>query len=109
MSLKTLLNLLFTNKRKAEHIRNSAEELLYKLREGPLSVSEAKEIVKKRKTYFKIVRKLKAVGLISVSKDVDGNYNLYLSLDAYKYFVKKNLIDGVEEVLKKKTIQQNSE
>jgi hypothetical protein len=102
MALKTLLDLLFPNQ-KSLLLKKKAEEFLYLLRDKKfVSVKEAKEFIKQTKTYYKIVKKLRSIGLISLTKTTDGQFNFSLSLEAYRFFVKKQLIEEVEEVLKPK-------
>ena len=101
MALKTLLELVFGKTRRSKHIRSKAEQLLYALRDKKyLSVREAKELVGGKKTYFKIMRKLRSIGLIALTKDIEGEFSYSLTLDAYKFFVKKHLIEEIEQVLK---------
>jgi len=101
MSVKYMLEFLFGKTRRSEHLRRKAEEFIRTLKEkGFVSVKEAKQIIGGTKTYFKITKKLRKVGLISLSKDVEGNFNYSLTLDAYKFFIKRHLIEEVEEVLK---------
>ena len=101
MSVKLLLELVFGDTFKSKHLREKAEEFLYLLRDKKfVSIEETKKFFEHKKTYYKVTKKLKEIGLISVIKDVDGKFNWTLSLEAYKFFVKRNLIDGVEKVLK---------
>jgi len=101
MSVSLLLELLFGDSFKSKHMREKAMQFLYLLKEKKfVSVEEAKKFFEHRKTYYKVMRKFKEIGLVSLTKDVEGNFTWSLSLDAYKFFVKKNLIDDVEKVLK---------
>ena len=102
MALKTLLELVFGKTRKSSHLRKKAEEFIYLLRDrGFVSVNEAKEFIGAKKTYYKIMKKLRSIGLISLTKDVEGKFSFSLTLDAYKFFVKRHLIEEVEVVLKR--------
>jgi len=102
MALKTLLELIFGKAKKSEHLRKKAEDFIYLIRDkGYVSVEEAKQFIGAIKSYYKITSKLRSIGLISLTKDIEGKFSFSLSLDAYKFFVKKHLIEEVEEVLKK--------
>lgn len=99
--MKTMINILFGETQKSKHLREKAIELLMALRnKGMLSVKEAMKICEHRKTYYKVTRKLKDIGLISLTKTIDGDFYWNLTIDAYKYWVRKNLIEGVENRLK---------
>jgi len=101
MSLKTLMELLFPGKWKAKHLREKAIELLLCLKEKQtISISEAKALVGMKKSYYKIIRKLRSVGLIALSRNLEGKFNYTLTLNAYKFFIKKHLLEEVESVLK---------
>lgn len=102
MSLTTLLELVFGKTKKSKHLREKAESFLYLLRDkGQVSVKEAREFIGGTKTYLKIMYKLRKIGLINLTKNVDGDFSFSLSLDAYKFFVKKDLLENVENTLKK--------
>jgi len=102
MTLKTLLDIVFGKTRKNAHLRKKAEEFLFLLKNngGFVLVKDGRKFFGSKKAYYKVMRKLRSIGLISLSKDVDGNFMLTLTLDAYKFFVKRHLIEEVEQVLK---------
>lgn len=109
MSLKTLLGFLFGQTEKSRHLREKAEEFLFLLRDrGMITVKEAKQLINAKKTYFKITKRLRSVGLISLTKNLEGDFSYSLTLDAYKFFVKKQLIGEVESVLKKPRVDEDT-
>jgi len=97
----SLLRILFPNTTKSKHLRENAAHLLYFLAQNQkLSVQEAKAICKHKKTYYKILRKLRSIGLITLTKESDGKFYLKLTLNTYKFFIRKHLIEEVEKWLK---------
>ena len=104
MSLKTMIELVFGKTSKNSHIRKKAEEFIYLLRDkNYITVKDAKGFIGAKKTYYKITRKLRFIGLLNLTKDIDGNFIFSLSLDAYKFFIKRQLIEEVEKTLKANT------
>lgn len=101
--MKDFMNVFFPKGRKNREIREKAEELLYKLRDVKfMKLKDIKQFIGKRKTYYKIMRKLKAIKIIDVVKTQDGDFCAVLSLSGYQAFIKKNLLEDVKEVLEKK-------
>jgi DNA-binding MarR family transcriptional regulator len=102
MSLE-LFNLLWDKKKEA-HIRPLAKKFLIALRDKKsLTGEEAKQIVGRPRTYYKIVAKLKAIGLLKVHKDPKTRkLVLTYSFDSYEFFVKRYLLENVKEFFKTK-------
>jgi predicted transcriptional regulator len=100
MSLE-LLNLLWDKKKEA-HIRPLAEKFLIALRDKKsLTVEEAKKIVGRPRAYYKIVHKLKAIGLLKVHKDLKTRKLVFTySLDNYEFYVKRHFLEKVKEFFK---------
>jgi len=92
---------LFPPSNKNLELRKTVKMFLLRIFQNQkLSVQEAKAICKHKKTYYKILRKLRSIGLITLTKEADGKFYLKLTLDTYKFFVRKHLIEEVEKWLK---------
>jgi hypothetical protein len=104
MGLQYLLDLIW-DKKKELHIRDGAERLLKALREKQtLTVDEARGIVGGGRAYYKIVNKLKSIGLLKIYRDPETKkLILTTSIDSYKFFVKRYLTEEVEEFFKVKS------
>ena len=101
MGLNYLLDLLWSN-RKELIIRESAEKFLKNLREKQtMTIDEAKQVIGHIRTYYKVVNKLKDIGLIRTYRDPETKKLLItISVESYKFFVKKYLLEEVEEFFK---------
>ena len=101
MGLQYLFDLIW-DKRKEWHIRDGAERLLKTLREKQaLTIDEAKQIIQHKRAYYKIVDKLKSIGLLKIYRDPQTKkLILTTSIDSYKFFVKRYLTEEVEEFFK---------
>jgi hypothetical protein len=100
MSLE-LFDLLWDKKKEA-HIRPLAEKFLIALRDKKsLTAEEAKKIVGRPRAYYKIVDKLKAIGLLKIHKDPKTRKLVFTySLDSYEFYVKRYFLEKVKEFFK---------
>lgn len=95
--MNLLLQLLFPNP-KSKHLRKLARDFLNVLKkEKYVSVKQAKELIPAKKSYYKVVGKLKEFGLIEMHKDLNGNFCYSLSIPTFKFFIKRNLIEAMEK------------
>jgi hypothetical protein len=100
MSLQIFLNLLF-DKKKESHMRDLTEKFLSTLREKQkITSDDAKQIIEGKRTYYKIMKKLRKIELIKVSRDAQTKKLIIsYSLDSYKRFINKYLIEEVENFM----------
>jgi len=101
MAIHYLLDLLWSN-RKELIIRESAEKFLKVLREKQtLTIEEAKQVIGHIRTYYKVINTLKKIGLVRTYRSpVSKKLVLTVSVESYKFFVKRYLMEEVEEFFK---------
>jgi len=98
MAIHYLLDLLWSN-RKELIIRESAEKFLKVLREKQtMTIEEAKQVIGHVRTYYKLINTLKKIGLVRTYRDpASKKLVLAVSVESYKFFVKRYLMEEVEE------------
>jgi hypothetical protein len=82
-------------------MRDLTEKFLSTLREKQkITSDDAKQIIEGKRTYYKIMKKLRKIELIKVSRDAQTKKLIIsYSLDSYKRFINKYLIEEVENFM----------
>jgi DNA-binding transcriptional ArsR family regulator len=107
--METVLKWLYGETARRRHIKDLARELIKLLKKGSMTPDEIirelkigfKRDKKPKRLFYKVVNPLKEIGLISLRRTKDRKVYYELTIDAFKFNMRK-IIENVDRFIKSK-------